>query len=131
MSESVVLGPGAGGQGTSYFQGSITESSGILPTPTNLILPVVSNPYSPMEHRVISLASGDNTIEIPAETAVLTILPPLESTVTLKLKGAAGDTGITVTSAGAPIILPFQTTPPTSIILNASAALTGTMFLFN
>lgn len=72
------------------------------------------------------LASGDNTITLP--TAVVPtgciIVFDSTSTTTKKLKGVAGDTGITVKKTGV-CVMTFDASPPTNFIINASAADTG------
>lgn len=66
----------------------------------------------------ITLASGDNTILVPPGSKGLIIIPPSTSTVVKKLKGAAPDTGFSISPSilSGPIGLP---TAAVSIILNA------------
>lgn len=66
----------------------------------------------------LSLSSGDNTISVPSGAIGIAFSPSSSSTVVKKLKGAGGDTGVTI-RANAPsvVYLPDATA---SFILNAS-----------
>jgi len=71
-----------------------------------------------------ALTSGDNTITVPATATAVIIVPPSSGTVTIKLKGAAGDTGIFV-SEKYPIVLPFDPAhQPSTFILNVGGSVT-------
>lgn len=81
----------------------------------------------------VTLASGDNTIAVPASpacTGCLIVFDPT-STVVKKLKGAGADTGITLAKASVNL-LTFDSPAPANIVINASAADTGkvTQILF-
>ena len=66
----------------------------------------------------IRLASGDNTITWPSGATVCIATPPTAETVTLTLKGAGGDTGVTIAN-NAPFVLTKGTAA--DFIINASA----------
>ena len=71
-----------------------------------------------------ALTSGDNTITVPATATAAIIVPPSSGTVTIKLKGAAGDTGLFL-SEKYPIVLPFDPAHlPATFILNAGGTVT-------
>ena len=67
----------------------------------------------------VTLSTGDNTLTVPTGAVAALVVPPTTSTVTKKIKGAAGDTGVTIASA-TPMLLPLGT-GTASFILNASA----------
>jgi hypothetical protein len=79
---------------------------------------------------VVALTSGDNTITVPAGATVAVISPPNASIpkpnpavgITLKLKGAGGDTGVAISNTW-PTELAWDTAPA-NFIINAST--TGT-----
>lgn len=80
----------------------------------------------------ITLAIGDNTITVPTGGTVptaVTIIKPSANTATLKLKGAGGDTGITLhpTDPDSISLAPAQA----SIILNASAQVVGVVLVWS
>lgn len=80
----------------------------------------------------ITRAAGDNTITIPTGGAVatgVTIIKPVSSTATLKLKGAGGDTGVKLhpTDPDSISLDPTQAT----IILNASVQTIGVVLVWS
>ena len=78
------------------------------------------------ESLVLVLASGDNTITIPSTTCTAAVVDfPPTSAVVKKLKGVGGDTGLVVSKNGT-LVLQFDSPAPTSFILNAASADTGT-----
>jgi NADPH:quinone reductase-like Zn-dependent oxidoreductase len=91
-----------------------------------------SNPNSPGMNQLMSLVPGANTILVPAggsTPVAVTIIPPAGNTVTLTLKGIAGDTGILLhltdpctISLGASVV---------NFVLNAAAAVTGIRFIWS
>ena len=72
----------------------------------------------------VVLASGANTVTVPAGAVGCMIVPPSGNTVALTLKGVAADTGIAI-SATAPCLLTFPASPPASFVLSAASATTG------
>lgn len=95
------------------------------------ILPdTLANSYSYMKLDTIDMALGDNTITVPSTTNTkgVFIVPPTGHTVDLKLKGAAGDTGVGLATLGYFLISWDGGAPPASFIVNATAALTGVSF---
>ena len=71
-----------------------------------------------------TLASGDNTVTVPATATAVVIAPPNSGTISLKLKGIAGDTGISI-SPKYPTVLPFDPAHlPATFILNAGGTVT-------
>lgn len=86
-----------------------------------------TNTSSVADLTVTDLASGDNTVTVPGSVVGVVIVPPTSNTAALKLKGAAGDTGVQI-SKTRPTVVAWQT--GTSFILNAGAAVTGCQFWF-
>lgn len=107
-----------------YFE-NLTEGARNL-APTELI-----NSDAPTTVTVVSLVSGDNTIAVPAKAVGCLILFASTSAVVKKLKGAGGDTGITLHPTKW-LVLSFTAAAMANIIINASANDTGlyTEFLF-
>lgn len=70
---------------------------------------------------LVNLASGDNTIAVPASPSpvptLIVIVPPTTNTFALKLKGAGGDTGVIINTTK-PTVLSWST--GASFILNAN-----------
>ena len=83
---------------------------------------------SPCIQELVTLASGDNTIDVPSVNDFtvhgLAIVPPTLNVVEPVLKGVNGDTGISL-SATQVSVLQFGATPPASIVLNASVEVAG------
>lgn len=71
-----------------------------------------------------TMASGDNTILVPAKAYGCIIIFDATSTTVKKIKGVAGDTGIVLAKTKWNV-LTFDTTPPASFIINSSALDTG------
>src|SRR4030067_2725106 len=96
-----------------------------LPGGSKNIAPAdIQNATPPEAETQLVLASGDNTIIIPALSRGAVIIFDSTSTTTKKLKGAGGDTGIVIRKDSWHI-LGFESTPPTDFIINSSAADTG------
>jgi len=74
----------------------------------------------------VDLASGDNTLTVPAGTTLVVITPPTTNTVALKVKGAAGDTGWLI-SKTKPTPMTYDSGPA---IINAASAVTGATVTF-
>jgi hypothetical protein len=75
-------------------------------------LAAATNAASPAQIEVKNLASGANTITVPAITPVCCVIkPPAGNAVALTIKGIAGDTGIRI-----------HNTDPTEIALDSSVA---------
>jgi hypothetical protein len=105
-----------------------------LPAGTMTVTAVWGDGTAPGELINYSLATGDNTIPIPAGTSFVLITPPVASTVVLCLKGAGSDYGITFapTPAGTsqPMLVPIQS-GQTTLVINAASTVNGiTSFLF-
>ena len=71
-----------------------------------------------------ALNSGDNTIAVPPTATAVVITPPAGNTIVLKLKGSAGDTGLTVSKVN-PSVIPFDSPPMGSFIINAAGGIAG------
>lgn len=65
--------------------------------------------------------SGDHSVPCRTTDVQLVIVPPSDNTVTLKLKGAPGDTGVTL-SSNSPSVIGLD--GQSSIIINTSDAVT-------
>jgi len=75
------------------------------------------------------LASGDNdlTTTIPSGTTLIVVIPPTSNTQALKLKGAAGDTGVRI-SPTKPHVHAWGAAG--SFIVNAAGTVTGAEIQF-
>lgn len=84
---------------------------------------------TPVDSRsLLSLASGANTITVPAGATFLVISPPTtNTTITLTLKGVTGDTGVQIAKA-TPTVLSLGTV--STFCLTASGILAGVEFIF-
>ena len=75
----------------------------------------------------VTLASGDNTIAIPSGAIAALIVIPSSVTQTIKVRTNLDSGGVTI---GNPVYAPFVALPlpssATSLVINASAATTGT-----
>ena len=102
-----------------------------IPSGAGSIALAITNTTPPDHREQIVLASGDNTITVPALSDGVLIIPDSTSTVTKTLKGDTGDTGVEV-SPTKPTLLTWPSTPPASFILTTNGADTGkyTTFLF-
>lgn len=102
---------------------TITFTGDTTATQTNA---AASNPNSPAQNELRTLAIGANTITVPtggASPVAVTIVPPAGNTVALTLKGVAGDAGVllhptdpSTVALGAGVV---------SVVLNAAAVVTG------
>lgn len=73
-----------------------------------------------------SLSSGDNTLSVPSGTKLIVLTPPTTNAATLKLKGAGGDTGVTIRPAESN---PFPWSAGT-VIINASTSVNPVTLTF-
>lgn len=117
------VGSGSGGVGTGTIAvtltGAFTNGGS-----TSISLPSSVNANSPLASYLQDMASGANTITISSKASCLVIVPPAGNVATMTLKGVGGDTGISI-GLLAPQVLQFPSTPPASVVLNISAAVTG------
>lgn len=120
--------------------GNVTVTASVTGAPTGDMTYYRSTAMSNAQPAVtvVSLASGNNTVTVPAGATVAIIVPPNATSPqpnpnyggVLTLKGAGGDTGVVISSYG-PTVLNWQGTilgapsPPASIVINATA--TGTL----
>ena len=83
---------------------------------------------SPAIQELVSLDSGDNEFNVPdvEDFTVhgLAIVPPALNEIEPILKGASGDTGITLSSTQVSVVM-FGSTPPTSVFLVVDEAVAG------
>lgn len=107
--------------GSVSISGSVTG----LPTGSKTVGPItISSAAAVGQQTDLVLASGDNTITVPSTATAAIVVFASASTTTKKIKGVAGDTGITLAKTGK-FVLQFDTTPPASFIINSSVADTG------
>lgn len=99
--------------------GSVTG----LPTGAKTFSGTISSAAAVGQTTEVTLASGDNTITVPTGATAALIQPPSANAVALKLKGAAGDTGIAIHKT-MPSILALDASQ-TDFILNAVAQTAG------
>ncbi len=93
----------------------------------NLTFPSASNSLSPGVINIYSLISGINTITLPTGGSTVTgaiIIPPAGNTQTITLKGNSADIGVALSKVN-PTLVPFDTTPPVSIVLTTGGIITG------
>lgn len=83
---------------------------------------------SPCLQELITLAIGDNTIDVPSVEDFtvhgVALVPPSANTIEPVLKGAAADTGITISASGVSVVQ-LGATPPASIVLEVDEELVG------
>jgi hypothetical protein len=74
-----------------------------------------------------SLASGDNTITVPAGAVACMVIPPTNNAVALKFRTSANssDGGLALNPGAVPFVYPFPASAPTSVILNAASTITN------
>lgn len=79
------------------------------------------------ETLAVPLSLGDNTFTVPAGSVAAWVQAPVNGAATLLLRTNlnSGDTGLPVNGTGYPLIYPFPLTPPSTLIINASAAQPG------
>jgi hypothetical protein len=73
-----------------------------------------------------TLATGDNTIAVPAGTTLILVTPPATAVGIMKIKGAAGDTGIIVSRSQA-MVLSYESGP---LIVNIATGTPTVTFSF-
>lgn len=84
-----------------------------------------ANAASPGGIQSYNLASGNNTITLPATPVSATIIPPTDNTETITLKGISGDTGLKLSPTD-PTVLAFDPNNlPASFLLVAGDTITG------
>ena len=112
---------------TSSRTTTITFTGDVLGTQ---YISAASNTDSPGEMRLITLASGDNTITLPTNVVVraITVTPPSANTTAITLKGVAGDTGTRVHNTD-PFTLSFNSTV-TTFVINAGAEITDVRVVY-
>ena len=94
-------------------------------------VPDVEIDYPAYDEDLLDLSSGDNTVNLPySKVTQLIIIPPADTTETITLKGASGDTGIKQEAAGITRLCFPTTSPPSSIILNASGDISAVRLLW-
>jgi len=100
---------------TANRSSTITFTVGVTATET---LSAAENAASPGAITVQALASGFNSVSVPASTGVtvvsVTLVPPTGNTTSITLKGITGDTGIRL-----------HNTDPTTIALDSSVTAIG------
>jgi hypothetical protein len=104
------------------FTGDVTASQTVQ---------AASNASSAGANEIKTLASGDNTITVPTGGTVptaVTIIPPSGNTNLMKIKGSAGDTGVSLHKTD-PSSIGLDSTV-TSFIINASSSITGVRFIW-
>lgn len=86
------------------------------------------NTNAPTAISNVALTAGTNTITTPSTTVfqvrAAIIVPPTDNAGTLTLKGASGDTGISISGIN-PTLLTFSTTAPSSSFLLVASTATN------
>lgn len=99
--------------------GSLTFSGDVSTTaPFN----AATNPNSPAQEDPVALTAGDNTLAVPAGATGVVVTFPTGNNVLVKLKGAGGDSGISLHKTD-PLSMGIDSTQ-TTVILNAAAPVT-------
>jgi hypothetical protein len=109
--------------------GVITVSGSVTGIPTGSITFAGSITSSAAVGEVLSivLASGDNTISVPSGTTTVYFQPPVGNAIALKLKGAGGDTGVTISKVNLSIF--SLDASQTSLIINAGSAFSAATYI--
>lgn len=108
---------------------SITSQSATIQTGSKVVSGSIVGVNQIDQISAVTLASGDNTIAVPAGVVGCMIQPPVANALNLTLKGAGADTGIRISKTG-PMLLNFDTSAlPASIIVNSSGAMAAGTFL--
>ena len=122
MATQITTGPGSGGTGTSKTTLALNftfdeGTSGVV----NFEL---RNANSNVQISAYDLSSGDNTITAPTNPVPsgAMIIPPTTNTNAITLKGAAGDTGVSLDPA-APSHISFPDAGVSDFILNAGGTI--------
>lgn len=93
--------------------------------------PLVANPTSPGEIRIVDLLIGDNTITVPTGGATVAvaalIIPPVGNVDTLTLKGLAADAGISLHLTNPSIV---SLNVVASFVLTTLVAIPGVRIIF-
>jgi hypothetical protein len=80
------------------------------------------------QRTTLSLASGNNTISVPAGATICILIFPADNTNAVKIKGASGDTGVTLNKVGKCVLQ--LDSGQTTFILNAADTTAGTIAIF-
>lgn len=117
------IGTGTGGVGTAIVNVRCGGSVG-GETPGVLQESVLKNNNSPLYPQLVTLTGTTfSAVAIPTKAGGVIIQPPAGNTATLTIKGITGDTGIAINKL-APTMLVFDTTPPATLGMVASATIT-------
>jgi hypothetical protein len=108
-----------------YVEATLTDTSGVL---TEVVSDPVYNSLATAGKIRANLQNGNSTIAVPTNTRGV-IITVSNGTTVKTLKGAAGDTGIRIFSAGSPrnngsFLLLFDMTVA-SFVINSAGADTG------
>lgn len=111
--------------------GAITISGSVtgLSTGTKTLVGAITSVAAVGQIVDVVLASGDNTIAVPAGTTAVLIEPPSGNVVALKLKGVGGDTGVLLHKVY-PTLLALDPSQTTLIVNAASLTAGATEFSF-
>lgn len=104
----------------------VTDNNGQRET-LSYLEPMFINTQASGDKQTVFLSSGDNILSPPSNCKGLIIVAPDNSSVVLKLKGAAGDTGITIRPDGTQS-LEFSDSGPGTIIINAASSVTVELY---
>ena len=107
------------------ISGSVTS----LPSGTKTLTGTITSAAAVGEVTDVTLASGDNTIDVPTGATAVLITPPSGNAVALKLKGNSGDTGILIHKTF-PTVLALDATQTTFIVNAATTTAAATEFSF-
>ena len=110
---------------------TISGTQSAIPSGSRAFNIAIGGPLSNNEATTnVALASGANTITVPAGATGVIIIPPSANTQTLILKGVTGDTGVGI-SPTQPTLIMFSTSAPASFVITAGGAIAAeTAFIF-
>ena len=99
--------------------GSLTFSGDVA---TTAQFNAAQNASSPGQEDPVALQSGDNTLTVPTGATGIVVTFPTGNNVLVKLKGAGGDTGVSLHKTD-PLSMGLDSTQ-TTVVLNAAAPVT-------
>lgn len=104
---------------------TLTGSTGLIPGGQGTLTPqtLVGN-VGIGEILALALASGDNTVTVPAGAVGVTVIPPFGNTTTIKYRSNLGvSPGEPINPGNGFFTTAFPATAPTAVILNAASSI--------
>ena len=110
------------------------EGSAVGPSGEQVLGPItITGTATVLDTSEVTLASGDNTVNVPAGAVAVAIVLPIGSSVALTVRTSlnSGDAGLPIAPGVAlnagPVafVYPFPTTAPTTVIIHAATSGAG------